>query len=722
MVDGNRETVYDAEKSDFDKAFGQFKEKRFAIYGIGRMSATLLPTLADYQIVGLMDRDPDNVGKILYGYPVITLEEAEKTADLVVINTAESYWNIIYNRIRGISIPVYYTDGTLAEDKEKDGSYYDLSYWSTSYKALKQEILRHDIISFDIFDTLIMRMVMDPIDIFHLIELQQEEVLADNKRFFELRKEASILAGKEATLSEIYAQLQRLTGLRDEQIQALKEQELEVEKNSFKIREDMVGLLREAVTNQKEVYLISDMYMEREFLLDIIYQFTGILLDASHLLVSSEKKKNKKDGSLWEEYADRIKEKGSALHIGDDEKGDEVEPRKFGIDTYRILKASEMLEKSSLASMRSAVCNVYESVIAGHIIEGMFNSPFALNATKGKVEIQQLYQMGYCVLGPIIYSFLKWLLKQADENKIKDYLFVARDGWFLGQDYDYYVKLSKKAEAPKGHYLAASRRLVSVAAVKTKEDYEEVLSMPYQGTFAQFMQERFNLLIENDKNAEVSISLPADFEKVRQWSACYREKIEKEIKTERKNYKKYLEQFGIDETSAIVDFCYHGTIQYYFQKVLDKTLNGYYFFADISESNPYYKNNMFACFQSQKDKQAKESELYKKWILLESFLTAPHGMIRYVDENGEFVCGKKGKNQEYFDERITINEGVKHFISDMVQSGIDRNIEIDAEIIDFIMKYYKCVMDGNSILGTQVKKIFYFDNAMVHTRELNIFE
>ena len=108
------------------------------------------------------------------------------------------------------------------------------------------------------------------------------------------------------------------------------------------------------------------------------------------------------------------------IHIGDDKKADEIEPRKMGIGIYRIWKANEMLANSSLADIRSLVCNPYESLLAGHIMERLFNSPFALNQTKGKVQIDRLRVMGYCVLGPVIYIFLKWLLEQAEKKGICD--------------------------------------------------------------------------------------------------------------------------------------------------------------------------------------------------------------------------------------------------------------------------------------------------------------
>ena len=330
--------------------------------------------------------------------------------------------------------------------------------------------------------------------------------------------------------------------------------------------------------------------------------------------------------------------------------------------------------------------------------------------------------LGYCVLGPVIYIFFKWLLEQAEQKGITDYLFVARDGYFLLQDYEYFVEWAERADAPGGHYLGASRRLVSAASIRSGDDYEKVVSLPYQGSFAQLMEKRFNIRIGADENADKMVSLPADAEIVKQLSLPYMDKIMEEAREERENYQKYLKQFPMGGTSVAVDFCYHGTIQYYLQKIIGKRLDGYYFFADISENNPYYKGNMFPCFQARDDKEGKKSEIYKKWILLESFLTAPYGMIRYVDKSGEFVCGEKGRNQEFFQERMEINEGVKEFIADMARDGLDRYLSGDDAMICFIMKVYGCMMDGESVLGSEMRKFFYFDNDMVHSRELNIFE
>ena len=99
---------YQIELDEFNENFKEFKQSKIVLYGIGRYTATLVEGLQDFNFIGLMDKDPANIGKIMFGLPVISKEEAEQKADLVVINTSETYWNVIYNRIEDIQIPVYY--------------------------------------------------------------------------------------------------------------------------------------------------------------------------------------------------------------------------------------------------------------------------------------------------------------------------------------------------------------------------------------------------------------------------------------------------------------------------------------------------------------------------------------------------------------------------------------------------------------------------------------
>ena len=62
---------YQGEIENFIKKFGEYQSAHIVLYGIGRYTATLLEGLRGFHIVGLMDKDPANIGKIMFGVPVM---------------------------------------------------------------------------------------------------------------------------------------------------------------------------------------------------------------------------------------------------------------------------------------------------------------------------------------------------------------------------------------------------------------------------------------------------------------------------------------------------------------------------------------------------------------------------------------------------------------------------------------------------------------------------
>lgn len=718
-----KKTVYEIEKEAFDNTFHMFRTNRIVLYGIGRMTATLLPLLSNYNIVGLLDRDKANIGKKMYGYPIISLEEAEKSADLIIINTAESYWSLIYKRIQEVKIPVYYRNGDKAQLKIENRDYSNLEYWNIGYDELKSRIADYDIVSFDVFDTLIMRKVCSPYDIFTLVDFETKQLFGENLSFLPLRKQASSEAGETATISELYQHIGTSSALSTEQIEMLKNSELMIEHRYFCKRSSMVSLLQHVCAEKKDIYLISDMYLEKEYIQELIKEFAGVEIPLSHILVSSDRKKSKKDGTLWEEFRNNIENHKKVIHIGDNLQADEIMPGKHKIDSYRIFSADEMMKNSSMAGLPLEAEGIYESVMLGHVLSHIYNDPFSLNVTKGKVRIRTLRELGYNIIGPVIYVFLQWLMEQAEEKGITDLLFMARDGYFLEQDYQYLLDLRKGKSMANGHYFAASRRIVTVASIENRNDFRTVLGLPYNGKIGQLMEDRFNIdLDKNDSCYHEDITLPADLEKAEAVCMNYQEQLKEEIIRETKNYRSYIEKFNITDGFAIADFCFYGTTQYYLQKIINKKLNGFYFFADVSEDNHYFKDNMFPCFQKSDDKKASGSKIKKHAMILESFLTAPYGMIKCIDDNGNYQCSPGGKNQIFFKERELVNEGVKEFIKDMVESKIYEFMKINDEIIDFTSRLYGSFMVQDDILEEEIKNIFYFDNAMIHRSEQKIFE
>ena len=132
---GNSDNVknnYQKEIEEFKIHFSKFKDKKIVLYGIGRYTATLVPVLKDFNFIGLMDRDSENIGKSMYGLPIFSIETAERNADMIIINTAQTYWKVIYKRICQLSIPVYYLNGEIASIEE------DRGYENNIYFILKK--------------------------------------------------------------------------------------------------------------------------------------------------------------------------------------------------------------------------------------------------------------------------------------------------------------------------------------------------------------------------------------------------------------------------------------------------------------------------------------------------------------------------------------------------------------------------------------------------------
>lgn len=692
---------YRQEIQAFTERFGTYQDARIVLYGIGRYTATLLEGVRGFRFVGLMDKDPANTGKRIAGVPVVDQQTAEETADLVIINTAEAYWEVIYRRIQDMKIPVYYINGERAGEREKKGRENPYREWSGP--ELLREAEQAEVVSFDFFDTLFQRSVCSPRDVFRLLEKQCEWGLP----LTQMRDQAKQSVRENYSLDELYAQMAASGSLSQEQAGQLKKKELELERGLLIPRTPMLVCLRKLLGQGKEVYLVSDMYLPKEWYMDI-FRKHGIEMPADAILLSNETDTNKADGSLWGLYASRIVKGRRALHIGDHPKADAEKPAESGIKTYPAPDAWNLLLASSLGDTAPRICSPYASAVMGCVLGRMFANPYVFSGRDATVRIGNGYEMGYCVFGPAILTFLLWLHRQRKEDGIKTLAFLSRDGYFLKEDYDYLCGLT--GEEGACCYLGISRQLAMSASIETEEDLREYASMPYTGSVAELLEDRFGIHAAGEEeagNLEGSI-------------ARHRTDIENHLADIRRNYRDYLKGFGLDASCAVVDIGYYGNNQKYLNKLLGIRMPGYYFNANLSGKNANAKSQtMKACFQRSGDETGEGSQVLKKQIYLESFLTAPYGMIKAVDEKNGFVCAPSKGNQEHFQEKEEINRGVKQLIADYAGRFGTFDLEPDR---DFADRYYGDCFGGGVEFSDEVKGSFYNDNAMMHRMESGLFD
>lgn len=687
-------TKYQTEINEFEDSFKEYRNSRIILYGIGRYTATLVEGLKGFRIVGLMDKDPENVGKEMFGLPIMDVHIAEKEADIVIINTSETYWDVIYERIKSINIPVFYKNGKKAESKE-DEKIENNSYRDLYVSELISKIESVDIISFDFFDTLFMRSACNPGDVFDLLTSEIKELWTESQSFIEVRNKAKELADANYDLNELYSIIHKICkSVSLEKLNKIKSKEIDLEKRLLVPRKQMVDIVKQFCKN-KELYITTDMYLPESFFDEILREH-GIT--NYKLLLSCKEKKSKSEGSLFKSLL--FKNDGKrVLHIGDNKQADIVNAEKYGIHTYYVPGAWDMFHSSQLSKFVSDVTSPFSSVIMGIVLSDIFNNPFAYEKHT-EIQITDCEQMGYTVFGPVILTFLLWLEEKSNGERL---VFMSRDGYFLKEDYDLLGNNDSE-------YIYISRQLAMTAAINP-ENMDEIIeyaSMPYSGTVSELIEDRFGGLVINEEDKRLDLKMILQ---------KYHAQIVQYINAVKNNYSNYLNTIHLTQDCAVVDLGFYGNNQKYLNKLLGLNMKGYYFNANLSDENPNTVQSMYACFQTAEDTKGKQSEIRKKQIFIESFLTAPHGMIKAVDEKGNMICAPGKNNQRCFDDKRLINAGVKKFVNSYKNIVKDIDLKIDTQFVD---KYYGVAMRSFQF-AEEVKKSFYNDNAMMNRLESMLF-
>lgn len=236
-----------------------------------------------------------------------------------------------------------------------------------TYNGLKQLIESHEAISFDVFDTLVMRKVYFNQDVFRIVAEKYRESVPD---FFEVRVKAEreLSQTRYPFIEEIYEEVAKNCGIGAELASEIMHYEIEVERRVIIARGLVVDIFNFCKQKGKKVYIVSDMYMHRSDLEEIINNIGIVGYDK--IFVSSEYGTSKPQ-HLFECYKNEVKAQ-SYLHIGDDFRCDIASSSKLGIDNFRLKTSAEIWE-----SMGGKVSDDFQERLrqAEYICE-KYNSPF----------------------------------------------------------------------------------------------------------------------------------------------------------------------------------------------------------------------------------------------------------------------------------------------------------------------------------------------------------
>jgi HAD superfamily hydrolase (TIGR01549 family) len=667
------EIIYVALKERFADVFPP--GARVAIYGIGNAAFRVSEILRPHcEIVGYIDRDESLAGQGLYGHHIIKLEES-KHADAIIIAANSIYWITIYERLRDFSvfngIPVYNTDGTLVREQEK-AKLADNPLFDVTLERLHSECEKYSVISFDIFDTLLVRKVSSPDDIFALASIP-----VTNFVYRRRQAQTAIHIAKDGvfTLADVYKHM----GIDHRYAEA----ELETEARFLDVRAEMRDLFLKLVRSGKRVILVSDMYVPQRWL-ERQCKAHGIV-DYERLFLSNTSDATKEAGKIWpilkEQYGtDNI------LHIGDSIDADVLPAKNAGLAAFRVMSESEMLYKSGLRELRDSAKTLGDRVALGLIQNRLFNNPFALAGSEGAPKIAMPSNLGYCVFAPLTLTLLDWIAEWAIRLKPSKILFAARDGYLLNNLWDDMRRLTP--ELPEGLYFPVSRRLCTVCSFRNEQNVLDSLNVPiFSGRLDMFFQIRLGV---EYRGADSDRRIRSTDICVRELVKTYMPQILDNSRIQRGRYLKFINRIISDDKKiALFDIGKFGSCQHLLQDVCGRKFTGLYLYYDDTDSNAHLKFNADADALFRKSADDGYETIERRNSLNEAVLTALEGTYISLDEKGNFVTDASSVNTRNWDGICGIHAGITQFIEDCrtQQKRLPMSKTFAAKTLDMISAY-----------------------------------
>jgi len=570
---------------------------------------------------------------------------------------------------------------------------------------LKKLIDNNEIISFDIFDTVIVRKVLEPKDIFIIIEQIY------NKRFKTLKfnfqyirsiaepQAKKISKNKNRSLclniDEIYDHIQQTQNLDNETINRLKSIEIEVELKFCIRNEYMYSFYQYCIDHNKKVIFTSDMYLSEEVVSTILKKngYTKF----HKLYLSSVIRKSKSNGSLYSYIINDIScQPSKMLHIGDYFFADIINSMKVGINSFYYKKSNDYALEHDyykrLRNLYSPQLSIEESIYFAAIINRIFTD-------RNNNEQRFWYNFGYIYCGIIYFSFTRWLIEQVIDSDVEKVFFLARDGYIMNESYKL---LNEEKRSPPNTYMYASRRAVNIPTIHHDIDDHalKVLCHPFPNLNVSDFLGRVD--IDANKHLEKIIDVgfidknhiiktDKDKLKLSKLFTLLAEDVFTVSAEERKNLISYLEQINFINLKkvAIVDIGWQGTIQHSLTKLmlsLNKKIkiNGYYLGTFATAKQFVNKGLSISGYMCNFSKPQQNFDVVDGCVhIFEFIFSAPHGsVIKFgkAENTIKPICEPYDGTSSKSKTIIKFQQGALDFIRDFKETEKDfKEINISAE-------------------------------------------
>ncbi len=667
--------------------FQKYKNSPIAIYGLGVETERILGEAKEaFQVIGLLDGYRSSGD--LYGMQIISLEQAiVQRVSLIVVAARPGSCRAIAGKIGSIcrehNIALFDIRGNDLCDTHR--VVYDFqNVEGITQKELMRRTEQYDAVSFDLFDTLIMRQVLFPSDVFELVDdrLRQHGIVIEDFPARRMASEKELSGERAPKLTEIYSYMRSTYQLAEIEPEQLAMLEWEIDCGIVVPRKDVCRLLSNLTACGKKVYVVSDSYYNKEQIMGImkkcgITQYTDVFVSCEY--------ETGKTQMLFQKYKEETRA-GQYLHIGDDAAADVEYAQKNGIDACRLYSGIDLLELVGYMGLWDYMGSLSDRIRIGMFLSHVFNSPFQFETGQRRIGVNTAYDIGYVFFAPMICDFVLWFRNRVEEYRLNNILFCARDGYLIKQLYD------ELCNSVSSLYFLTSRTAAIRSGMENEEDIRYVEEMKFSGSLSEQLEKRFGLCVDG---ADDRVEL-----------LDYKEEILNRSAVCRKNYRIYIDKLELrEEDAAFFDFVAKGTTQMYMGRLMPQHLKGIYFLR-LDEEQMHGKNLDIVSFYSDLERNA--SAIFQDYYILETMLTAPMPSIREFDEKGNPVYGRETRKAGDIRCFQEAQEGIREYFREYLKLCPISGRKMDKKQDEvFLSMIHKVEVRDDDFLSLKVEDSFF---------------
>ncbi len=411
------------------------------------------------------------------------------------------------------------------------------------------------------------------------------------------------------------------------------------------VNKDLLKKLTLAKSKGYGLYLISDIHLSLGIMQRIL-AFHGLDQLFDGIYISSSLGKSKQSGNIYEfVLKDTNSSSLETVMIGDNKRNDYIKAKENGLHAIHLkhlkhkfrnklnLFGNDQKKFNSICKSKEVKCRRSDYLFSEYIIH--------------------------------YYFFIERLYIESKKKNIKNLYFLAREGLFLKELFDYYQEANglNKTDFITTHYLKVSRHSAMLISLKTldKEKFKSIKNEYGVMSLRQFLEsfhfskEVLNSILDDipfEADKVIKDFVSSEVMEYLRVNEHFTNHYNHKRLQQRRAFTEYLDSFGVDyknEGIVLVDVGWGGTMQEGINHFLKRKVNvqGYYiglrYIYNIEKKTKRFGLN-FSVYPSQ---GFSDYILLANSQLYEQLLAAPHGSaINYTSIEQGFVLEHHEENEK----------------------------------------------------------------------------